>query len=289
MSKTEPAGRLARWALKIQEFDIVIGYRPGKSHQNADTLSRTPIVPVAKIETRSTNAKTKTEVKYGKTKEEQNKACTENMEIDRWINHQNEDEYCGKIIRELETGNPREDIRREFAISSSGILIDSQCRRVVPKSMILVNKIFTKYGSPEVVLTDQGTNFLSSLIEEVCKLFKIRRIRTTAYHPQTDGLVERFNRTLCDMLACYVADEPEKWDKYLPFVTFAYNTAKQASIRETPFYLFFGREPIMPNDIKINRRYETYEDTSMMYSHQWEKDQKLAREHLFKAETRQKK
>ncbi|KAI9551348.1 hypothetical protein GHT06_005864 [Daphnia sinensis] len=122
---------------------------------------------------------------------------------------------------------------------------------------ILVNKIFTKYGSPEVVLTDQGTNFLSSLIEEVCKLFKIRRIRTTAYHPQTDGLVERFNRTLCDMLACYVADEPEKWDKYLPFVTFAYNTAKQASIRETPFYLFFGREPIMPNDIKINRRYET--------------------------------
>ncbi|KAI9553741.1 hypothetical protein GHT06_018990 [Daphnia sinensis] len=154
---------------------------------------------------------------------------------------------------------------------------------------ILVNKIFTKYGSPEVVLTDQGTNFLSSLIEEVCKLFKIRRIRTTAYHPQTDGLVERFNRTLCDMLACYVADEPEKWDKYLPFVTFAYNTAKQASIRETPFYLFFGREPIMPNDIKINRRYETYEDTSMMYSHQWEKAQKLAKEHLFKAATRQKK
>ncbi|KAI9555943.1 hypothetical protein GHT06_018484 [Daphnia sinensis] len=117
----------------------------------------------------------------------------------------------------------------------------------------------------------------------------IRRIRTTAYHPQTDGLVERFNRTLCDMLACYVADEPEKWDKYLPFVTFAYNTAKQASIKETPFYLFFGREPIMPNDIKINRRYETYEDTSMMYSHQWEKAQKLAREHLFKAATRQKK
>ncbi|KAI9558425.1 hypothetical protein GHT06_015208 [Daphnia sinensis] len=109
MSKTEPAGRLARWALKIQEFDIVIGYRPGKSHQNADTLSRTPIVPIAKIETRSTNAKTKTE----------NKACTENMEIDRWINHQNEDEYCGKIIRELETGNPH-----------------SQCRRVVPKSMV---------------------------------------------------------------------------------------------------------------------------------------------------------
>ena len=64
---------------------------------------------------------------------------------------------------------------------------------------------------------------------------------------------------------------------------------KQASTQETPFFLFFGREPIMPNDIKINRRYETYEDTSMVYSQQWEKAQKLAREHLFKSQTRQKK
>ncbi|KZS02684.1 Uncharacterized protein APZ42_000181 [Daphnia magna] len=154
---------------------------------------------------------------------------------------------------------------------------------------VLVNKIFTKYGSPEVVLTDKGTNFLSSLIQEVCKLFKVKQRRTTAYHPQTDGLVERFNRTLCDMLACYISDQPANWDKYLPFVTFAYNTAKQASTQETPFFLFFGQEPIMPNDIKINRRYETYEDTSMVYSQQWEKAQTLAREHLFKSQTRQKK
>ncbi|KZS18172.1 Uncharacterized protein APZ42_015729 [Daphnia magna] len=91
------------------------------------------------------------------------------------------------------------------------------------------------------------------------------------------------------MLACYVSDQHANWDKYLPFVTFAYNTAKQASTQETPFFLFFGREPIMPNDIKINRRYETYEDTSMVYSQQWEKSQKLAREHLFKSQTKQKK
>ncbi|KZS00092.1 Uncharacterized protein APZ42_003752, partial [Daphnia magna] len=64
--------------------------------------------------------------------------------------------------------------------------------------------------------------------------------RTIAYHPQTDGLVERFNRILCDMLACYVSDQPANWDKYLPFVTFVYNTAKQAPTQETPFFLFFG-------------------------------------------------
>ncbi|KAI9560570.1 hypothetical protein GHT06_011517 [Daphnia sinensis] len=66
-------------------------------------------------------------------------------------------------------------------------------------------------------------------------------MKTTAYHPQTDGLVERFNRTLCDMLACYVVDEPEEWDRYLPFVTFACNTSQQTTLRDNPFYLFFWK------------------------------------------------
>ncbi|KZR98030.1 Uncharacterized protein APZ42_006756 [Daphnia magna] len=107
------------------------------------------------------------------------------------------------------------------------------------------------------------------MVSEICKLFKIRQIRTTAYHPQTDGLVERFNRTLCDMLACYVVDEPEEWDKFLPFVTFAYNTSKQATLKDNPFYLFYGRESVLPNDIKINRHFETHENEGEMYNYQW--------------------
>jgi transposase InsO family protein len=152
----------------------------------------------------------------------------------------------------------------------------------------LVNKIITKYGAPQHVLTDRGTNFLSSLVNEICVLFKIKQMRTTAYHPQTDGLVERFNRTLCDMLACYVHDEPEEWDKYLPFVTFAYNTAIQSTLKECPFYLFFGRAPLLPNDIKINSRYDTRHDDRIVYAEKWENAKKLARNHLFKAQTKQK-
>lgn len=90
------------------------------------------------------------------------------------------------------------------------------------------------------------------------------------------------------MLSCYVSDKPANWDKFLPFVSFAYNTAKQSSTQETPFFQFFGREPIQPNDIKINRIYETFKDTSVMYSRQWERAKKLARYYLFKAQTRQK-
>ncbi|KZS00085.1 Uncharacterized protein APZ42_003760, partial [Daphnia magna] len=110
-SKTEPAGRLARWALKIQEFDIIIGYRPGKSHQNADTLSRTPIVPLAKVETRSTGTKEKPEVnnETKETRTEQvifEKESNQPKDTEKWIELQHKDEYCRTILKEMAKANP---------------------------------------------------------------------------------------------------------------------------------------------------------------------------------------
>ena len=152
----------------------------------------------------------------------------------------------------------------------------------------LVKKVYTKYGPPERVLTDKGTNFLSKLIAKMCTLFKIKQIKTTSYHPQTDGLVERFNRTLCDMLPCYVTDEPECWDKYLDFVTFAYNTAKQTSIDCCPFYLFYKREPIIPSDIPSNRNIEVFEDDNEEYEKQWQRALERSQNRLAQAQEKQK-
>jgi transposase InsO family protein len=134
----------------------------------------------------------------------------------------------------------------------------------------LLKKVYTKYGPPERVLTDQGTNFLSKLISHICVLFKIKQIKTTSYHPQTDGLVERFNRTLCDTLACYVNEEPESWDMYLDFVTFAYNTSQHSSIDSCPFNLFFKRNPIIPNDNAITQDVQVFEDGND-YKKLWKK------------------
>jgi ribosomal protein L21E len=152
----------------------------------------------------------------------------------------------------------------------------------------LVHKVITKYGAPQHVLTDRGTNFLSTLVKEICILFKIKQMRTTAYHPQTDGLVKRFNRTLVDMLTCYVVDEPEQWERFLPYVTFAYNTAVQSTLKECTFFLFFGRLPVLPNDIKLNFKYEVTGDDALMYTKKWMQAQRLARIHLFKAQEKQK-
>ena len=151
-----------------------------------------------------------------------------------------------------------------------------------------VKEIICKYGTPKTVLTDQGTNFESKLIKNICDIFNINKQHTTAYHPQTDGLVERFNRTLGDMLASYTSNEPNEWDKYLPFVTLAYNSAIQSTVKNCPFYLFFGRMPTLPTDRVMNERYNIGNDEGSTYLEKWKNAKKTAKEQIFKAQKLQK-
>ena len=82
--------------------------------------------------------------------------------------------------------------------------------------------VFSRYGIPGEILSDQGSNFMSQLVQELYRLMKVRPIRTSPYHLQTDGLVERFNRTLKSMLRRLVKEEGRDWDKFVPYVLFAY-------------------------------------------------------------------
>ena len=90
-------------------------------------------------------------------------------------------------------------------------------------------QLFSRVGIPEEILTDQGTAFLSKTLKQVYSLLGIRGIRTTPYHPQTDGLVERYNRTLKSMLKKFVAANGKDWDQWLPYLLFAYREVPQAS------------------------------------------------------------
>ena len=86
-------------------------------------------------------------------------------------------------------------------------------------------------------------------MQEVCKLLHIDKTRTTAYHPQSDGLVERLNRTLLSMLAATVHEHPGDWDKKLRLVCMAYNTSVHQSTGFSPFFLLFGRQARLPVDL----------------------------------------
>lgn len=83
---------------------------------------------------------------------------------------------------------------------------------------LFVEEIVCRHGVPARLLSDRGKAFLSQLLQEVCQVMGVKKVNTTAYHPQTDGLVERFNRTLTNMLDKRVERNGSDWDAHFPYV-----------------------------------------------------------------------
>ena len=104
-------------------------------------------------------------------------------------------------------------------------------------------QVISRVGIPKEILTDQGTSFMSRTLRELYELLGVRSIRTSVYHPQTDGLVERFNKTLKNMIRKFVHDDSRNWDKWLDPLLFAVREVPQASTGFSPFELLFGRRP----------------------------------------------
>ena len=113
----------------------------------------------------------------------------------------------------------------------------------------LVDEFLFRFSLPEQLHSDQGRQFESRIIKELAHLLQIRKTRTTPYHPQSDGLVERFNRTLLAMLSTAVADHPWDWEDQLRSLCYAYNSSVHASTGYTPFFLMFGRQARLPVDL----------------------------------------
>jgi len=102
------------------------------------------------------------------------------------------------------------------------------------------------FGAPHELHSDQGKAFEAQLFKQFCKLFGIEKTRTTAYHPQTDGMIEHHNRTLESMLRHYVSEEQDDWDCLLPQLYLAYNSSKHPSTGYSPNELLFGRQVVLP-------------------------------------------
>uniref|UniRef100_A0A8C1IKZ9 Integrase catalytic domain-containing protein n=1 Tax=Cyprinus carpio TaxID=7962 RepID=A0A8C1IKZ9_CYPCA len=110
------------------------------------------------------------------------------------------------------------------------------------------------HGVPETLHSDQGRQFEAEVVQTLCCFLNIKKTRTTPYHPQSDGMVERFNRTLIDQLAKTLLTYGGEWDEYVKHVAFAYNTTTHSSTRFTPFFLTHGREARVPADVLLPSR-----------------------------------
>ncbi|XP_029595362.1 uncharacterized protein LOC115178352 [Salmo trutta] len=113
----------------------------------------------------------------------------------------------------------------------------------------LVGGIISRFGVPQSIHSDQGRNFESRVFSELCRRLGAEKTRTTPLHPQSDGLVERFNRTLAQQLAIVTSKHQRDWDTHLPFILMACRSAVQESTACSPALLMLGRELRTPAEL----------------------------------------
>ena len=111
--------------------------------------------------------------------------------------------------------------------------------------------VLARHGCPEAVLTDKGVQFESKLFQEMCDVLKIRHLVSAAYHHQTNGKVERFNKFIENGLAQLVNADQKNWSQQLDNVLMAYRMSVGRVTGENPFFLMYGRDPILPQDLRV--------------------------------------
>ena len=129
----------------------------------------------------------------------------------------------------------------------------------------LVTNFIVRFGCPLQLHTDQGPSFEADLFQDICKLLGIHKTRTCPYRPNSDGLVERFNRSVQDMLAKLVNSDRTNWDDLLPYVMCAYRATPHESTGVTPNRMMLGRESDLPVDLVFGREVPDERDCHIDY------------------------
>jgi transposase InsO family protein len=155
-------------------------------------------------------------------------------------------DFCGPFIE-----SPREN---KFVLVISDLFTRHVTAIATPNNtaettaMVLYREIFCKYGVCSTLITDQGTHFNNHLMGALTHLFGYNHIYSTAYHPQTNAVTERFNASLKVQISKLEDKHHNNWDDYIDSVVFAYNTSKHKTTQFSPFELLFGRSPQSPID-----------------------------------------
>ena len=149
----------------------------------------------------------------------------------------------------------------------------------------------TYYGIPFKIHSDQGGSFEGKIIKELCDITGISKSRTTPYHPMGNGMTEKYNRTLLDMLGTLQPEQKSKWKDHVRPLIHAYNCIRHESTGHSPYFLMFGREPHLPIDLLfgINRpEKQTTNKYVQEMKERMEKAYELARTTADKAREKQK-
>ena len=148
-----------------------------------------------------------------------------------------------------------------------------------------VENVILNYGVPAQVLTDSGTEFMSTVFEKICKLLQVKKLNSTAYHHQTIGALENSHKVLGNFLRIQTNNSYGSWSAWIPFYKFAYNTTVHSATGKTPFELLFGRLCTLPSN--LTGQYQTdpiynIDDYTSILKYKLQVSQREARENLLK-------
>lgn len=125
----------------------------------------------------------------------------------------------------------------------------------------IVEEVCLVFNFPKIIVSDNGPAFISSIFKSMAKLLDINHIKTAPYHPQSNGGIERYHRTLGQYIRAYTQKQQTLWHKYIPFFTFSYNTTVHTTTGFAPHTLVFGFETEIPISVKKSRpnyNYDSY-------------------------------
>ena len=159
----------------------------------------------------------------------------------------------------------------------------------------VMDEYICRFGCFESLHSDQGANVDGAVFQGLCDLIGAAKTRTTPYHPQGDGQVERLNKSFVKILSKLISDHRRDWADFVPKAVLAYNTSVHESTGYTPYRLMFGREAILPLDTALNLETSPIQGSALTYpeyvnkqKQQLAKTEQLARENLRRAQKSQK-
>jgi len=118
----------------------------------------------------------------------------------------------------------------------------------------LVTEIFSRLGCPQTITSDRGTNFMSELFQEICKLLKVKWINWTSFNPQMQGKVEKIHQGLNQSMSHYVNKYGNDWDEFVNYALMVHHAVPHSTTRYSPFYLLYGRETRLPAEDDLTPR-----------------------------------
>ncbi len=129
------------------------------------------------------------------------------------------------------------------------ILQPIENKRAETIASVIYSRIIADFTTPRSIITDNGRKFNNKILEELSKLFQVQKIKVQAYHPQSNGVVERLNKKIINCLRALINPYSIEWDKWIPTVKCALNAHVSAATGESPHYIIFGEDKLLPYEL----------------------------------------